>query len=199
MPALASPVTTEREGLVAYVVGALIKHAAGASRGWTGRIAAAPDTPPSDERPAAERMAEFADQFTMRDDETLADVLTRFDSQAEETPAGACRCRPGRRRAGAAGRAVVPAGRRVLVGALGGPAPSRSWPGMPATATSSGRRSTGQRCTSSLPVVRGGRRPTGSGRGDRRCRHAEPVWSVVAVRAPRRGQQPGPRGFCAGP
>jgi hypothetical protein len=114
MPALASPATTEREGLVAYVaqqldafrslaygltdeqaratptpsalsVGALIKHVTGSSRGWVSRIAAAPDAPPTDQRPGAERMAEYADQFTMRSDETLADVLTHFDRQAEET------------------------------------------------------------------------------------------------------------------
>ncbi|QNN52040.1 DinB family protein [Nocardioides mesophilus] len=111
MPALAPPFTTERDGLVSYVaqqldafravsfgltdeqaratptpstlsVGALIKHVTRSSRGWVERIEHAPEPPPADGRPAAERMAEYADDFVMREDETLDDVLARFDRQA---------------------------------------------------------------------------------------------------------------------
>ena len=113
MPAMAPPVADEKEGLVAYVaqqldafravsfgltddqaratptpsslsVGALVKHATGVSRGWMNRAAAAPELY-VDDRPAQERMAAYQDEFVMRDDETLADLLEAFDRQAEET------------------------------------------------------------------------------------------------------------------
>ncbi|MGI8901504.1 MAG: DinB family protein, partial [Nocardioides sp.] len=108
------PFDNERDGLVAYVaqqleafrsvaygltddqaratptpstlsVGALVKHAAGTSRGWVERLKAAPAAPAKDDRPFEERMAAYADDFVMREDETLNDVLVRFDQQAEET------------------------------------------------------------------------------------------------------------------
>lgn len=114
MPAHAPSFDNERDGLVAYVaqqldafrsvafgltdeqaratptpsslsVGALVKHATGVSRGWVERIAAAPQPPPKDARPFAERIAAYQDEFVMRQDETLDDVLARFDQQAEET------------------------------------------------------------------------------------------------------------------
>jgi len=114
MPAHVPPFDNERDSLVAYVaqqldafrsvaygltdeqaratptpstlsVGALVKHAAGASRGWVERVQAAPAPPAKDDRPFEERMAAYADDFVMREDETLADVLARFDHQAEET------------------------------------------------------------------------------------------------------------------
>src|SRR5512145_1021316 len=103
MPAHAPSFDNERDGLVAYVaqqldafravafgltddqaratptpsslsVGALVKHATGVSRGWMNRAAAAPE-PYVDDRPAEVRMAAYQDEFVMRDDETLADVL----------------------------------------------------------------------------------------------------------------------------
>ena len=114
MPAMPPPVDSERDGLVAYVahqldafrsvaygltdeqaratptpsalsVGALVKHATGVSRGWIARVSAAPDPPPRDDRPFEERVAAYRDEFVMREDETLADVLARFDAQAELT------------------------------------------------------------------------------------------------------------------
>ena len=114
MPAMPPPVTDERDGLVAYVaqqldafravafgltdeqarstptasalsIGALLKHASTCTAGWIDRIAAAPEPPPADERPGGERMRAWADDFVMREDETLAGVLERFDRQAEET------------------------------------------------------------------------------------------------------------------
>jgi hypothetical protein len=48
-------------------------------------VASAPDAPPADDRPAQERQAEYADEFTMRPDETLASVLERFAAQNAET------------------------------------------------------------------------------------------------------------------
>lgn len=114
MPAMPPPVTDERDGLVAYVaqqldafrtlaygltddqaratptpsalsIGALLKHTSTASASWVARILHAPATPPADGRSGEERMAAYADDFVMRDDETLAEVLARFDRQAEET------------------------------------------------------------------------------------------------------------------
>ena len=49
------------------------------------RVAAAPEPPPADDRPMEERQAEYADEFTMRPDETLASVLERFAAQSAET------------------------------------------------------------------------------------------------------------------
>ncbi len=114
MPAMSPPFETERDGLIAYVaqqldalrsvaygltdeqarstptpsalsIGALVKHAAGACGGWIARVAAAPEPPPPDGRPFEERVAAYQDEFVMREDETLADVLQRFDAQAELT------------------------------------------------------------------------------------------------------------------
>jgi hypothetical protein len=114
MPAMPPPVSDEREGLAAYVaqqldafravafgltdeqararptpsslsVGALLKHATSCSAGWIDRIAAAPEPPPPDARSGEERMKAYADDFVMREDETLAGVQARFDAQAEET------------------------------------------------------------------------------------------------------------------
>ena len=59
----------------ALSVGGLIKHATEVQRGWTERAASAPDFPPPDPRPIEEQMAEFQDQYVMRDDETLEDLL----------------------------------------------------------------------------------------------------------------------------
>jgi hypothetical protein len=114
MPALVRPVTSEKDGLVAYVgqqldmfrtvafgltdeqaratptpsslsVGALRKHISSMSRGWIQRVVFAPEPPPPDGRSFDERMAAHQAEMTMSADETLADVLARFDAQAEET------------------------------------------------------------------------------------------------------------------
>ena len=73
----------------------------------------------ADKRPMEEQAAEYGDEFVMRDDETLADVLAAFDAQNAETirlietvDLGAAVPVPQR-------RAVVPEGRRGVVGALG--------------------------------------------------------------------------------
>ena len=114
MPAMPGPVADERQALRDYLfqqqyafhamafgltddqarstpsvsalsVGALIKHATGCQRSWMARVAAAPEPPPADERPMAERQAEYADEFTMRPDETLASLLEAFTAQSAET------------------------------------------------------------------------------------------------------------------
>jgi uncharacterized damage-inducible protein DinB len=66
-------------------LGGLIKHATGVQRGWMDRVAAAPDFPPKDDRPMEEIMAEYADEYVMRDDETLEELLEGLRKQNEET------------------------------------------------------------------------------------------------------------------
>ena len=56
-------------------IGGLIKHAAFVQRGWAERAACAPEFPPPDPRPFEEQMAGYQDQYVMRDDETLGDLL----------------------------------------------------------------------------------------------------------------------------
>ena len=53
----------------ALSIGGLVKHAAGVQRGWMERVKAAPD-PPRDERPFEEQVADYEDEYVMRDDET---------------------------------------------------------------------------------------------------------------------------------
>ncbi|OBF32932.1 hypothetical protein A5724_20030 [Mycobacterium sp. ACS1612] len=69
----------------ALSIGGLIKHATSVQKGWVQRAAAAPDFPPRDERPMEEIMAEYADQYVMRDDETLTGLLDELRRQNEET------------------------------------------------------------------------------------------------------------------
>jgi hypothetical protein len=69
----------------ALSIDGLIKHAAGVQKGWVDRVAAAPDLPPRDERPIEEIIAEYADQYVMRDDETLDHLLDDLRTQNEET------------------------------------------------------------------------------------------------------------------
>src|SRR5215208_4981241 len=69
----------------ALSIGGLVKHAAGVQNGWVARAAAAPDFPPRDDRPMEEIMASYAEEYTMRDDETLDDLLERLRKQNEET------------------------------------------------------------------------------------------------------------------
>jgi hypothetical protein len=108
MPAMPPPVADERQGFRDYLlqqnysyralafgltdeqaratptvsalsIGALIKHVTNCQHGWMQRAAAAPDAPPADDRPVEVRQAEYADEFIMRPDETLADVLAKFE------------------------------------------------------------------------------------------------------------------------
>jgi uncharacterized damage-inducible protein DinB len=69
----------------ALSIGALIKHVTGCQRSWMLRVAAAPEAPPADDRPVDERQAEYADQFLMRDDETLTELVDHLEAQNAET------------------------------------------------------------------------------------------------------------------
>ena len=68
----------------ALSIGGLIKHVAGVQKSWAQRAASAPDSPPRDERPMEEIMAEYADQYVMREDETLDQLLDELRKQNEE-------------------------------------------------------------------------------------------------------------------
>ena len=110
MPTLAPPVRDERNALreflayqqsafiaVAYgltdeqaratptvstlSIGGLIKHITGVQRSWMARVAAAPHEPPADDRPFEERAAEYQDEYVMRPDETLAQLLDALTTQ----------------------------------------------------------------------------------------------------------------------
>jgi len=114
MPALASPVDDERDTLreflafhqsaffaVAYgltdeqarstpsvsslSIGGLVKHATGVQKGWMQRVESAPEVPPKDERPMDEIVAEYQDEHTMREDETLDQLLAALKAQNAET------------------------------------------------------------------------------------------------------------------
>lgn len=113
MPAMPPPIADERAGLRDYLrqqqyafhalafgltdeqaratptvsslsIGGLIKHVTNCQAGWMARVAAAPDSPAADDRPVEVREAEYADEFVMRDDQTLADVLAAFDEGSAE-------------------------------------------------------------------------------------------------------------------
>ena len=114
MPGMPPPGTDERQTLIGFVafqqnaffavahgltdeqaratpsvsalsIGGLVKHAAGVQKGWTERAAHAPQFPPPDPRPIDEQMADYADQYVMGDDETLAGLLDALRVQNAET------------------------------------------------------------------------------------------------------------------
>jgi uncharacterized damage-inducible protein DinB len=69
----------------ALSIGGLIKHATGVQRSWMERAEAAPDFPPQDIRPVEEIVATYQDEYVMREDETLAELLNKFTAQNAET------------------------------------------------------------------------------------------------------------------
>lgn len=69
----------------ALSIGGLVKHAAGVQKGWAERAAHAPEYPPADPRPMEEQMADYADQYVMREDETLDGLLETLKAQNAET------------------------------------------------------------------------------------------------------------------
>ncbi|MUM19050.1 DinB family protein [Mycobacterium sp. CBMA271] len=106
MPAMSPPVPTELDGLIEYIaqqqdafrivafgltdeqarltptvgtlsVGGLIKHVTNMQGGWTDMIVAAPSPGPDRQR--------GADEFTLREDETLAEALAAFTAQSDAT------------------------------------------------------------------------------------------------------------------
>ena len=114
MAAMPPPIADERQGLKEYVVaqqyafhaiafgltdeqarstpsasamsiGGVIKHLTHCQAGWMERVAAAPRLAEMDERPMEDQTAEYEDEFVMREDETLAGILAKFDTQNAET------------------------------------------------------------------------------------------------------------------
>jgi len=69
----------------ALSIGGLVKHATGVQRAWIQRVMSAPDFPPRDERPFEEQVAGYQDEYVLRDDETLAQVLDGLKAQNAET------------------------------------------------------------------------------------------------------------------
>jgi len=66
-------------------IGGLIKHVTGVQRNWVERAAAAPGFPPPDPRSFEEQTAAHAEQFLMRDDETLEELLDGLRKQNAQT------------------------------------------------------------------------------------------------------------------
>jgi hypothetical protein len=62
-------------------IGGLINHATNVQHSWVQRAAAAPDFPPPDPRPLEEQMADYADQYVMREDESLEGLLAALRKQ----------------------------------------------------------------------------------------------------------------------
>ena len=114
MPALAPPVRDERHALHTFLdyqqrafvavahgltddqaratptvsalsIGGLIKHVTGMQRVWMERVAAAPEEPPTDTRPFEERRKEYEEEYLMRADESLAQLLDANSTQNAET------------------------------------------------------------------------------------------------------------------
>jgi uncharacterized damage-inducible protein DinB len=114
MAAMPPPIADERAGLKEYVaaqqyafhaiafgltdeqarstpsvsalsIGGLIKHVTTCQRSWMDRVAAAPELTEADRRPMEEQSTDYQDDFVMREDETLADIMARFDEQNSET------------------------------------------------------------------------------------------------------------------
>jgi uncharacterized damage-inducible protein DinB len=109
MAAMPPPIADERAGLLEYLkaqhyafhaiafglteeqarrtptvsalsIGGIVKHVTACQTGWLERVAAAPELCDSDQRPMQDQAADYQDEFTMRDDETLAEVLAAFDA-----------------------------------------------------------------------------------------------------------------------
>ncbi|MGB3484626.1 MAG: DinB family protein [Mycobacterium sp.] len=109
MPAMPPPIADERAGLLEYLkaqhyafraiafgltdeqarqkptvsalsIGGIIKHVTACQQGWMARVAAAPELCADDLRSMEDQSADYADEFVMRDDETLAGVLAAFEA-----------------------------------------------------------------------------------------------------------------------
>ena len=148
-------------------------------------MSAAPEPPPADDRPFEERVAAYQDEFVMREDETLADLLARFDAQAELTLAALAQADPA---------TPVP----VPQDAPWFPKDVTHWSVrwvalhlVEELARHAGHAdiireaSTAPRCTSWSPAARAGRRPTGSSRGSPRPARERPRSRVRGRPPPR--------------
>ncbi len=154
MAAHVPPVADERESLIAYLdqqrdafatvafglteeqirlaptagtlsIGGLVKHVTTCERGWTERMAAAPEAPAPPDRSLEEQATAWGDDFRVTDGDSLESLLAALAAQGDTTREVLRRADLGRRGAGAARRPVVPPGRRRVVGALGRDAPRR--------------------------------------------------------------------------
>jgi len=114
MPAHVPPVADERESLIGYLdqqrdafasvafglteeqirvtptagtlsIGGLIKHVATCERGWTERMAAAPEEPTPPEQSLEEQATAWGDDFRVTDDDTLESLLTALAAQGDVT------------------------------------------------------------------------------------------------------------------
>jgi hypothetical protein len=114
MPAHVPPVADERESLIAYLdqqrdafatvafglsedqirlaptagtlsIGGLIKHVTTCERGWTARMAAAPEAPPPPPQSVEEQTAAWGDDFRVTDADTLGSLLARLAAQGDVT------------------------------------------------------------------------------------------------------------------
>jgi hypothetical protein len=74
-----------RPTVSALSIGGLVKHATGVQRSWMARVKAAPHSPPRDTRPFEEIVATYEDEYVMRDDETLEQLLAGLKAQNAET------------------------------------------------------------------------------------------------------------------
>ncbi|MCW2561924.1 MAG: hypothetical protein JWQ31_484 [Mycobacterium sp.] len=88
-PALAFGLTDDqarsKPTVSALSIGGLIKHATGVQRSWMERAEVAPNLPPQDTRPFEEVVATYQDEYVMREDETLQELLDKFKAQNAET------------------------------------------------------------------------------------------------------------------
>src|SRR4051812_3819535 len=114
MAAHVPPVADERENLIAYVdqqrdafvsvsfglteeqirlaptagtlsIGGLVKHVTTCERGWTERMAAAPDAPRPPDRSPEQQQSAWGDDFRVTDADTLASLLAALSAQGDVT------------------------------------------------------------------------------------------------------------------
>ncbi|WP_076259564.1 DinB family protein [Intrasporangium flavum] len=114
MPAQVPPVADERDGLIAYLdqqrdafaaaafglteeqirlaptagtlsIGGLVKHVTTCERGWTERMAAAPDAPTPPDASVEEQAQAWGDDFRVTDADTLDSLLAALAAQGEVT------------------------------------------------------------------------------------------------------------------
>ncbi|GAA5021699.1 DinB family protein [Terrabacter aeriphilus] len=114
MAAHVPPVADERESLIAYLdqqrdafatvafglteeqirlaptagtlsIGGLVKHVTTCERGWTERMAAAPEAPAPPDQTMEEQTAAWGDDFRVTDDDTLESLLAGLAAQGDVT------------------------------------------------------------------------------------------------------------------
>ncbi len=185
MPALARPVRDERHALgeflsyqqgafvaVAYgltddqaratptasalSIGGLIKHATGMQRSWMRRVMAAPHEPAADTRTFEERQQEYTDEYVMRPDETLAQVLDGMPGRTSTRCVWSSQqiSMPPSRSPGTPRGSRTTSTRGRCAGCFS--TWSANWPGTPDMPTSSEKALTARPCTSSWRRWRNG-------------------------------------------